>query len=541
MKNNILYVFLSFFFIIGLPFQSFSADDLELREKSEPLPNIQRLSTALSQIFGTGIEISDDQVTLKSDKLKLDAAIAKLNNFESLRQEVIPISSSHIMTRQCNTAIFSSWKSCLTSLGVKGEEISNLTMLDENGCVKIFYKPELIDELTPKPSDELTFNQKMANAYVVEIKKQSPYFNWVSQNNPHLIEITEDCKYLIINYGLLTDYFCKLDVATEQTDQDGVFTYTLSLQTILKRLTAAAGGDISLVSTSIPGQYKVRTVMLGGQKSQQENRVIEIVIDNSGSMRGDKIEKINKKMPELLQQFRDALQMDESLKVIIYFFNDEIKHYYTYYLSPSNQSPITWLNLATDGGTDLTKVGERMSLSSLDERKLVIAFTDGEHKKSPTDLNKSFKKLQEMQHNGTFAQPYFCRVGVRSEANSAYFSKISRIFDGSFKDHDNIDDFCRTVTSNIPYLLESNSPLVITLDGEDITIRQQDAHADIHVTSQIVKQGDAILHKGIRQYISDESVSSSTPSIKLETDEEKKNRLRLIMAQAQKELDEMTK
>ncbi len=483
-------------------------------------------------MLGTNIEILDDQVTLKGNKQQLEAGLAKLNDFGSLRQMVIPVSSSPIITHQCPDSVFSSWESCLTSLGVNWKDLANFSIQDDcEGCLRIPYGTQ--------SNEELTFNQKIANMYVKEIKKRSPYFKWFSQNNPGLIEFTDADEYLTINYGLFNDYFCKLDVPTEQTSEDDVFTSTLSLQTILKRLTAVAGGDISLVPTSIPGQYRVRTVMLGDHQSQQGNRVMEIIIDKSYSMVGEKINEINEKMPGLLEIIRDFLGEDESLKIDVYTFNDLLTHQCTYNFGPSNQSPITWTNVRGDGGTDLTKVGERMHLSSLDERKIVVAFTDGEHESS-SDLNESYTKLQEMQREGSFAQPYFCRVGVKSNANSAYFSKISEIFAGSFKDHGSIDEFCRTVALNIPYLLESNTPLVLTLNGENITIRQQDAKPDIHETSQVVEQGDAILYKGFRQYVSNESVSSSIPSITLETDEEKKIRLEQAIAEIQKELAKLS-
>jgi len=138
-----------------------------------------------------------------------------------------------------------------------------------------------------------------------------------------------------------------------------------------------------------------------------------------------------------------------------------------------------------------------LRLSSPDERKVVVAFTDGEHQ-SESDLTASLESMSEMQHEGSFAQPYFCRVGLPSNDNASYFEKVSKAFAGSFYEHDSIDGFCQKVTSKIPYLLESNIPLILTVDGVDITIRQQDAKPDIHTTDQTVSAGDAIMHRGIR-------------------------------------------
>lgn len=89
-------------------------------------------------------------------------------------------------------------------------------------------------------------------------------------------------------------------------------------------------------------------------------------------------------------------------------------------------------------------------------------------------------------------------MGLPSDDNTSYFSKVSSAFAGSFYEHDNVAEFCQKVSSKIPYLLESNVPLILTVDGVDITIRQQDAKPDIHTTTQTVGSGDAIMYRGVR-------------------------------------------
>jgi hypothetical protein len=54
-------------------------------------------------------------------------------------------------------------------------------------------------------------------------------------------------------------------------------------------------------------------------------------------------------------------------------------------------------------------------------------------------------------------------------------------------------------------------PIILTLNGQDVTIRQPDAYADIHTTTQILKKGDSVLHKGVRQTV------DVTPSIRTAT------------------------
>lgn len=452
----------------------------------------QRLSSFFNQIFGVDVQIKDDTVSIQGTQGQLEAASAKLNDFNELRKHVIPVSSKAITTQACTNSQFTCWQECLVSLGIQQDNLSNfaiMNQLDEDGCLKIPYG--LV-------SGELTFNQKLANMYIEEIKRQSLYFDWVSRCNNQLIQTSND--YLIINYGLLAEYLCSLGVQAEPTDNENIFVSQFSLKGVLKRLTAAAGGDVSLVGTSKPGQYRVRTVMLGHDSYQNREGAaqnIEIVIDRSSSMDGEKINTVNKRMPIFLSQLRRSLSENQSLNVEVYAFSEDISHYNTYTLTHSDSSTIYWKNIGTGGGTDLTKVGERLKLSNPDERKVVVAFTDGEHTSS-TDLSTSLSSISKMQHEGCFAQPYFCRVGLPSSDNTSYFSKVSSAFAGSFYDHDSIDEFCQKVSSKIPHLLESNVPLILTVDGIDITIRQQDAKPDIHTTTQTVSSGDAIMHRGVR-------------------------------------------
>jgi uncharacterized protein YegL len=458
----------------------------------------QRLSSSLNQMFGVDIKINGDVLTFKGPLDKIEGAISKLNDFNQLRQNVIPVSTKTIFTQACPNSKLTCWQECLDSLGIQQDDLSNFAIKnqrDEDGCLKIPYG---------QVSGELTFNQKLANMYVDEVKSRSAYFGWMSRCNKQLIQTIDD--YLVVNYGLLTEYLCSIEIQPESTDSNDVFVSQLSLQSVLKRLTAAAGGDISLVGTSIPGQYQVRTVMLGndGHSNGGSIQTIEIVIDQSGSMAGDKINSVNQKMPIFLRELRGALiQEGQSLNVEVYAFSDNISRYNTYTLIHSDHSGIPWKDIGVTGGTDLTKVGDRLKLSNPDERKVVVAFTDGEHA-STSDLNASLETVSKMQHEGCFAQPYFCRVGLPSSNNTSYFSKISSTFSGSFYEQDSIEEFCKKVTSNIPYLLESNIPLILTVDGVDITIRQQDAKRDIHTTTQEVRQGDSIMHQGIRGIVSTE-------------------------------------
>jgi len=313
--------------------QAYAMDDIS-RSEQYARSREQRLSGFFNQIFGVDIQINGDTVNLKGTQDQLDGAIAKLNNFNELGKHVIPVSSKAITTQAFASPQFVCWQDCLDSLGVQQGDLSNFAIanqLDQDSCLKIPYGPK---------GRELTFNQKLANMYVDEVKNRSPYFNWISRSNSQIIQTVDD--YLVINYGLLTEYFCGLNVQTEPTDSEDIFASQVSLQSILKKLTAAAGGDISLVGTSTPGQYRVRTVMLGHDGYQNEGgtaQTIEIVIDQSGSMSGEKIASVNQKMPIFLRALRDALTEGQSLNVEVYAFNNDISRYDTYRALPLPITP----------------------------------------------------------------------------------------------------------------------------------------------------------------------------------------------------------
>lgn len=472
-----------------------------------------RLSGSLKQMFGVDVKIDGDVLTFTGTLDKVEGAISKFNDFNQLRKDVIPVSTETILTQACINSKFTCWQECLDSLGIQQAGLSNFAIMrDENGCLKI-------------PSDS-SFNQQIANMYLEEIKKQSPYFKWMSHCNKQLIQTIDD--NLVVNYGLLTEYLCSIEVQPEPTtgnDTDEIFVAELSLQGVLKRLTAAAGSDISLVGTSIPGQYQVRTVMLGEDSQQSgggSTPTIEIIVDSSSSMGGDKIKSVNEKIPLFLQKLQNTLTGGQSLNVAVYAFSNDIGLYKTYNFTHSGNSEIEWKDIVATGGTDLTKVGDRLKLSSLDERKVVVAFTDGEHT-SGSDLKASLSTLSTMQHDGSFAQPYVCRVGLSNKENTPYFSEISKIFDGAFYEHDSVEEFCNKVSLNIPYLLESNIPLILTVDGMDITIRQQDAQPDIHITNQTVSSGDSIMHRGVRSgVVLDEIQRLEAEIARLKLDSERK-------------------
>lgn len=476
-------------------------------------PRKLRLKNALEQIFGVEVLIDDQgEVVFKGSSDQLSKTTAKLNDFNLLRQDVIPVSPNRVTTQVCHTSHFTCWDDFLISVGLQPEKSNALNNIsDIENSLQLDYERE-------------TINQSLADAYVELLKKRSETFNWLSLHHRGLIQYGP--MHLTINYGLMASYFCSVELPQELTEESGIFTSSMSLNHVLQRLTAAAGGDISLVRSNSPGHYHVRTV-LPGNKGRYANDgpppTVEFVIDRSGSMRDNPINTINRTMPKLLLQLRESLQVGESLIVKVFAFNDEVSELQTYMLSHGSHSKLIWNDIVSDGGTDLTHVGNRMRLSTPDERRVVIGFTDGCHESSKSDIHESFRKLRELQHQGSFAQPYLCRIGAGGARSDEYFSNISKIFAGSFCEDDSIGGFCEKVSRAIPELLVSTEPLVLTIGGLDVTLRLKDANPDIHTTIQTLTEGDSAVFQGVRR-----TINHSAPllaPVAPETKKEKRERL----------------
>lgn len=462
----------------------------------------ERIKSGLKSIIQRDFEIVDDNLVITGTQEELNDVLNRLNDFDKLRKEIIPISSERAKTKGYQSNKFKSWKDCLDCLGVGQEKFSNFAIgnqVDENTSLRIDYNSD--------------FNRSIADLYVQELKKLSPFFALASTRNPHLITKTQE--HLIINYDFFNGFFCSENPLYTQTLTQDQYELKLPITNILKKIIAASSGDLSLVKGSAQDQYHIRAIMLGESDnalSLSRNLAIEIIIDNSGSMEGNKIQAINKEMPRFLGQISYWECKKRSISVKVLKFNTDISTHAEYNFTSPNQKMIQWREISTTGDTDLTKIHDRLAASTQSEHKVVVAFTDGMHNHGP-DLNESLKSLEELRKTGNFAQPYLCSVGEGNKVDLTYFKRISEIFAGAFDHHQNIHQFCNKLADDIPNLLESNIPLVITIDGQDVTVRLQDSKPDIHITSQTVREGDALTYQGARAIV-------STPASSKQKDDE---------------------
>ena len=498
--------------ILFVQMPSYAMDSSAPSIVSDPVEESRkkRLSVALTEILNIDVETSGDTLVFRGPLDKREAALAKLGDFDELRKEVVPVVANTIKTQAHHSKEFENWGDCLTCLGIDLETIQNFAINPKNDQ----------DNVLKIPYIRNTADRQMAEIYLAEIKKQSPFFKWVSEQNKQLVTYSQD--FLMISYGLLTEYFCPLDSQQEAIEEcsssqdiDAIATI-LPLNSVLQRLWAAAGGEISLVQTSVPGQFRIRTVMLGDRNNPRGERAIDIIIDKSSSMEGSPIATINRTMPTLLTQLAETMKGEESITLNIYAFNEGIERLSSYVLSPNRAIP-NWRNIQASGRTDLTHVADRLRIAE-GENKVVIAFTDGEHTESKDRLNDSYRNLRTLQASGTFAQPFLCRVAA-GDKPLEYFQTIADIFQGSYSQQNDIDSFCSEVSKNIPEILVSKEPLVMTLNGLKVVVWQENAHPDIHMTDQTVHNRDTIMHRGV------ERVVGVLPIAHQETKEEKRQRL----------------
>jgi hypothetical protein len=475
----------------------------------------KRLSCALSDIFGVDVQVRDDSVVFKGSSAHIQEAINRLNDFNSLREKVVPFNAQTANTQVCQSTEFKSWLDCMNALGINPSTMSNFAIhahLDEESKYMIPYGPK---------TTELSFNQQIADLFIHELRKRSAYFDWICQRNNQIL--TETATHKVINYGLLKEHLCKIEMKEEPTEVIDISQTRVPLSTVLKRLTAAAGGDISLVPTTRLDHYQVRTIVLGRENADQHVKIIptiEIVLDCSGSMGGAniegasirKIDVINSAIPTLLQQFRDSLNPGETLQVKVKRFNENLYDHAQYNLTYADHTPIRWTNIVADGGTDLTNVGKLLKLANQDERKAVVAVTDGVHE-AKSSLDNGLEEVRRLHSAGLIAEPFFHRVGVKNSQNDAFFPKIASISAGSFDEQASMEQFCQKVTSKIPQLLESNTPIILSFGGEAITIRQPDAKPDVHTTQQTVSIGSVVTHRGVEHFVVRKpQPDSSTPA-----------------------------
>jgi hypothetical protein len=478
------------------------------------------LASALSVALDVKVTRSaDDNLVLEGSRAQLERARGVLSNLGQLRQHFLPVSSRSISVTGVREKI-TSWDACFRALGVNAEEVRlvNISGATDTG------KELLI------PTDTVT-SGKIADIYIEVLRRHSAFFNWVCVNLKECVSKSETAggTHLVIRYGLLNQFLFMEEmeiidpdapasgddiasatigttVAATVADTGGLadtatdsrvpanLRLVVSAPSILKRLIAAGSGDVNLQPTAVRGEYTFSTISLGRELASGPSRsIVDVAIDVSGSMSGEKIDAINQRMPGLLTQFRDALRPGTELMVRVHSFAAEIRDEGNFLLAPGK--PITpWKNLVIRGGTDLTLVAKLIPSKPGDGPRVVVGFTDGEHLSS-SSLQESMAALSICQGEGNFARPRLCRVGPKTGSSDQFFGSVVKVFAGAYDEHQNINSFCERISADARALLQVRAPVV--LDGGRVILWQRDDEPGLFQAPDVVQNGSSITHHGI--------------------------------------------
>ena len=166
--------------------------------------------------------------------------------------------------------------------------------------------------------------------------------------------------------------------------------------------------------------------------ARQELNVL-FLIDNSGSMAGERIGSVNNAirdvmsiMPEIQEDTADAVIKISALK-----FSDEAKWIYS---EPQSVSEFRWKDLSADGGTNLSDAYEKLAKWLCKKEKggqmpdiggvapIIIHMTDG----MPTSYNWK-DKLDDLKKKGWFkvALKYALAIGIDTDEAMNVLNKFT--------------------------------------------------------------------------------------------------------------------
>lgn len=497
-------------------------------------------TSALGAIFCSTtqqcVQVSGSEVVFTGTEKQIDGIIGKLNDFSSLREKVIPPSPAAAKTQAHPNPQFAQWTQVQESLGVSPDDLKNMAVSECSDCSdcaeSLDIDPDKIKNIPfcsldgansiiaisykGLESGRKSFNQKVADSYLETLKQESLFFDFLTHKNKDVITKTDE--YIFVNYGIFNDYFGLMN--PQKTSQAGIYSTTIPLQAVLKRLMAAISGEVSLEQTSVPGEFYVRTTTLGDRRTLDEKQftppIIDIVIDRSGSMSGNPIDTINKNLPVLLQNFQNELGKDEFLKINVYALDDTFSLSQSFFLGKDLKNP-KWKDIEIGGGTDLMPIGDLLPIKKGENsHRIVVAFTDGEHAiyDKPLDAN-YYSSLKDLQNSGSFVQPFLCKVGPGSDA---FFQRMAQIFSGAYSKENTINDCIERVTQAIPSLLVSKEPLVLTINGNNQVIWLANDQPGMQTSTLTVHEQDTI------------TLGKFKATVHVETKEEKKAKLLAALA-----------
>ena len=172
--------------------------------------------------------------------------------------------------------------------------------------------------------------------------------------------------------------------------------------------------------------------MLGDGITRQQLHLV-FVIDNSGSMSGDKIGAVNNAIRDvmaIMPEFQEDT-MDAEIRISALTFNDDSKWVYP---EPKGATEFRWNDITADGGTDYSKAYDELSKFLCKESKgghmpeiggvapILLLMTDG----LPTSYDWE-EHLNALKKKGWFrvALKYALAIGIDSDEAMDVLTKFT--------------------------------------------------------------------------------------------------------------------
>lgn len=172
--------------------------------------------------------------------------------------------------------------------------------------------------------------------------------------------------------------------------------------------------------------------MLGDGIARQQLHLV-FVIDNSGSMSGDKIGAVNNAIRDVMAIMPEIQEdtMDAEIRISALTFNDDSKWVYP---EPKGATEFRWNDITADGGTDYSKAYDELSKFLCKESKgghmpeiggvapILLLMTDG----LPTSYDWE-EHLNALKKKGWFrvALKYALAIGIDSDEAMDVLTKFT--------------------------------------------------------------------------------------------------------------------
>lgn len=441
--------------------------------------------------------VEGNSVVCRGTEEEVTVCVKGFHRFDKIRETVIPVTPAHSKTKEYSGRHLPNLDALLSCLGFSSNLFANL------GIVSL--GPDGITLRYDSP-----FNIRTADNFLQTLTEESPFFKYVLKNNPTVIEVSRD--EVSLKFPVFSQYCATVE--EERSYNGNEWEARLPLQRVLQKIIAAVSGPVALEKAKIGTGFRVATL-----KSEIDEQglppivEVKIFLDQSGSMRGERLEVLNSLMPKLLSKLQAAAKEGQKFNVEIVTFNDSTHVQASMTLSPEQQ-PHPWKPITAFGRTNLIPIGEGLQLTDLGTPQAVIAFTDGEH--TYGDLNSHYEWLRNLQKSGLFSQPTICAVG--NEYGNPYFNTIEEIFQGSVKNSNTVDGCMNFFLDNVAIIANPPKALVIQDGGGSVVVSWQGPEP-VQTSPHTVNDGDTITFGFFREVV---NTGTDTPK---ETREEKRARL----------------